>query len=121
MTGKNQIRSYGPGKFDTILDSHIYELSLAGCDDETGESETSGWFGILRGLKCCPPFSDVSASWELNEAELAYLREHPAGCIVSEDSQGFVSVEYFKTEKALDKRWNSICRYVEKFENETCE
>ena len=31
------IRPYGPGKFSTILDSYVYQVSLeGGCDDEIG-------------------------------------------------------------------------------------
>jgi hypothetical protein len=31
------IRPYGPGKFGTIVDSYVYELSLNGPDDECGD------------------------------------------------------------------------------------
>ena len=32
----SNIRPYGPGKFSHVIDEHVYELSLVGCDDETG-------------------------------------------------------------------------------------
>lgn len=42
------IRSYGPGKFDTILDAYVYDVSLNGADDECGESDSFGWFGMMK-------------------------------------------------------------------------
>lgn len=46
----NTIRSYGPGKFDTILDSYVYAVSLdGGTDDEAGDvSECGAWYGLMR-------------------------------------------------------------------------
>lgn len=102
----NGIRNYGPGKFDTMLDAYVYKLSLHGCDDECGESDTTGWHGILRGIQVDGAFCDVGASADVNEDEKQFLREHSAGAIVSEDSQGFVTVEYFDNEDKREKAWS---------------
>lgn len=100
-TATTGLRRYGPGKFDTMLDAYVYDLSLNGCDEETGESETTGWYGLLRGLLIDEPFLECT----LTAAEVDYVRAHAAGAIVSEDSQGFVHVEYFDTAIALDRAW----------------
>jgi len=99
------IRSYGPGKFDTILDSYVYSVSLdGGCDSECGSVDEGRWYGMLKSpiQYWRPP--DVP---ELNSAERAELTRY-AGVIVSECSQGFVSVEYFETAEALDLAWSDI-------------
>lgn len=114
---EDTIRSYGPGKFDTILDSYVYQLSLAGCDDEAGDVAGPGWYGLLRGFEVDGAFSDVSASAELNEAEKDVLRSS-AGAIVAEDDLGFVSVEYFETREKLDAAWQAIEQEVSSFYDE---
>jgi len=62
------IRPYGPGKFDTVLDAYVYELSLAGCDDEMGED--GRWYGLLKGIQVDGAFCDASSAQGLNTAEL---------------------------------------------------
>jgi hypothetical protein len=101
------IRPYGPGKFSTIVDAYVYDVLLdGGCDDECGESEAGGWFGLMRHGHSI--FRDHDPMLEtLTEAE-AELIKGCAGVIVSEDSQGFVSVEYFDTTEALEAEWARI-------------
>lgn len=107
------IRPYGPGKFDTIVDSYVYDLSLNGCDEETGEAETTGWYGRINGpFKLSEePFDQVDLTWEEK-----HLISTTAGCIISEDSQGFVSVEYFDSAAELEGAWCAIEGFVEKAE-----
>ena len=102
----DEIRPYGPGKFDTMLDAYLYELALNGCDGECGDSSDGTWYGLFRGFTVDGAFSDVSPG-RLNSAELDILRSS-VGCILSEDSQGFVSVEYFDTLDELDAKWAEI-------------
>ena len=49
MPNEDEIRSYGPGKFSTILDSYVYSVSLdGGCDEEEGSVDECGaWYGIM--------------------------------------------------------------------------
>jgi hypothetical protein len=43
MSTQQGIRPYGPGKFDTMLDAYVYDVSLdGGCDDEVGSVEENG-------------------------------------------------------------------------------
>lgn len=111
------IRPYGPGKFDTILDSYVYAVTLdGGCDDEIGDCNGFGWFGLMRNGRSI--FRDHDPALEsLNPAEQEQLTS-AAGVIVSEDSQGFVTVAYFDTEQALDARWRTLSRQAAQFEND---
>jgi len=104
------IRSYGPGKFDTIIDSYVYELSLNGADDEAGSVTENGiWYGLMRGLKVGGQFSDFTAEQlnEMNASEKAFLRAQK-GAIISENDQGFVTVDYYKDKASLEDEWATI-------------
>ena len=110
MDTNDTIRPYGPGKFDTILDSYVYSVSLdGGCDSECGSvDETGRWYGMMRGSLSLSHADKRDCDYfDLNSAERAELTKY-AGVIVSEDSQGFVSVEYFKTTEELDEAWSEI-------------
>lgn len=105
---KKEIRSYGPGKFSTILDSYVYSVSLdGGCDLEVGSVDENGyWCGLMRHGRTI--FRDHDPFLEaLNEAEQEQLTSS-AGVILTEDTQGFVYVEYFDTMDKLDAKWKSI-------------
>jgi hypothetical protein len=109
------IRSYGPGKFNTIVDSYVYQVSCdGGCDDERGSVNENGeWFGLMRHGSTI--FRDHDPLLEtLNEAEAEQIKSS-AGVILREDSQGFVHVEYFNSADALDKAWQEI---AEQFDND---
>ena len=115
----NTIRRYGPGKFDTILDSYVYQVSMDGClDEETGESETTGWYGIMQedsdgSLATAIAKAAYEGGETLTLGETEMILRDFAGVILSEDSQGFVSVEYFETKAALHKAWRRIEDAVE--------
>ena len=104
----DEIRPYGTGKFDTMLDAYVYAVSLdGGTDAECGSvHETGHWYGLMRHghtiFRDHDPFQEP-----LNDAERDLLLSS-AGCILSEDSQGFVSVEYFDTAAELDDAWAEI-------------
>lgn len=104
---KNTIRSYGPGKFNTILDSYVYGVSLdGGTDAECGSVDELGWYGLMRNGRTI--FKDHDPNLEpLNDAEKKLLTES-AGVILSEDSNGFVYVQYFETTMELNAAWSKI-------------
>jgi hypothetical protein len=102
------IRPYGPGKFSTILDSYVYSVSLdGGCDDEIGDvAETGAWYGLMRNGSTI--FRDHDPLLEsLNDDEQEKLTSC-AGVILSEDSNGFVTVAYYDTDQQLDKAWREV-------------
>src|SRR5438128_6733812 len=104
---QDKIRPYGPGKFNTILDSYVYQVSLeGGCDDEIGSVDEGGWFGLMRNGHTI--FRDHDPLLEtLNPAEQEKLTSS-AGVILSEDSQGFVCVDYYDTDAELDEAWDAL-------------
>lgn len=107
---KLNLTPYGPGKFSMMVDSVAYAVSLDGCDDETGDVESGGWFGLLRGaIQVDPPFADLTAQ-ELSADDRAYLAQFPGGVIIEEDSSGFVSVCYYRTEAGLNGAWGELNR-----------
>lgn len=97
----DDIRPYGLGKFNTIIDSVVYEASLGWCDEECGDATTVGWYGfLLFGVDGLQHFM-LKHTIGLNGAECEFLRKQ-AAAIIHEDDQGFVSVEYFEDlDKAL--------------------
>src|SRR5262245_13454359 len=102
------IRPYGPGKFDTVLDSYVYSVSLdGGCDSECGSvDETGRWCGLMRHGSTI--FRDHDPMLETLNSEEQEKLTGCAGVILSEDSQGFVSVDYFETQAELDAAWCAI-------------
>lgn len=110
-----EIRPYGPGKFDTLMDAAVYSLSLDGAnDDEAGSVEETGvWYGLVT----LGANSDVVVDQHcdpgdpLNAAEKRFLRRQ-AGCVISEDSEGFVRIEYFEKEEDLMKFWGDVVEVV---------
>lgn len=110
----NLRRNNKPGKFEDglIIDKYVYELSLAGCDDEAGEVHEHGaWYGLFRtGV-------DVSATarldMEMTDDEVNYLTSR-AGIIVCETDQGpdkkttKVLVEYFDSTEELERTWQDV-------------
>jgi hypothetical protein len=110
ITMVDEIRPYGPGKFDTILDAYVYGVTLqGGCDDECGDvSESGHWYGLMRGGSTIFQDHDPFAE-PLNEAEKELLASS-AGVVVSEDASGFVTVDYYDTDEALDAAWARVLR-----------
>lgn len=105
------IRPYGPGKFDTLLDAYLYNVSLDGCDEEIGDATETGWYGMMRG-----PFEYDPEYGELNGAERECLGL--AGVILCEGSTGFVTVDYYETEKELKQAWGLVLMSFEEEEEE---
>lgn len=99
-------RNEHPGKYEggLVIDEHVHGLTLEGWqDEECGDVSELGWFGLLKGPIDLPADVDVTAE------ERAFLGRI-AGAIVSEDNNGFVSVEYFANgdDDGRDDRWGVI-------------
>lgn len=115
------LRSYGPGKFNTVLDAYVYEATLDGPDEQCGDVETIGWYGLLRGPIEAGSLGKLDWDTEggLTHAEALWLADNAkAGVIVYENSQGFVSVDYINDRGVLAIRWDAIERGVEAYEEE---
>ncbi len=100
-----------PGKFDNDLDHAMYLLSLDGTDEECGDSTVDRWYGLMTNVT-----EDDTGT--LSPGAKQVMRrdsmKYPLHCIVSEDTQGFVSVDYFDSAKEAEEEWSDIeseCAY----------
>ena len=102
------IRPYGPGKFNTILDSYVYSVSLdGGADEEEGSVQDTGvWYGIMRNGRTI--FRDHDPLLETLTPEEQEQLTESAGVIITEDSCGFVYVEYFQSPELMETEWSRI-------------
>ena len=99
-------RSYGPGKFDSMVDSFLWDMSLEGwVDEEAGDVQTTGYYALFVGDVLDMATTGASGQGEiLTDVERDELRGTKA-IILSEDDQG---VEYFDSAKAARKKWKEI-------------
>lgn len=102
------IRGYGPGKFDTIIDSYLYTASLDGlgedCSDENGT-----WAGLMLGnLYKAVHTIALEENGTLTSEEAEFLRSH-AGAVLVENSQGFVSVDWYELAEEAQEVFEEIC------------
>lgn len=103
MPRETELTSFGPGKFDTLIDSLAYDLIK---DENAGDVSEIGFiYTLLRGidLRDIEGETDVDME-ELSDGDKAFIRAHKAGIIFYEDDQGIV-VSWFSSKKELDKVW----------------
>jgi len=106
------IRSYGPGKFYTILDSYAYEVALDGLDEEASYGDGNGWYGLIWLDKdACERINEIAAENkdQLTEEEEEMLDEHVA-IIFYERSDGIVEADWFDdaSRDSVMERWQDI-------------
>ncbi len=101
------IRPCGPGKFNTVLDSYVYDVSLGGCcDDEISSEYDRTYHCLMRNGRSI--FVDHDPMLEsLTAAEQEQLTSS-AGVILTETGDGSVYVEYFDTMAELDAAWGTL-------------
>lgn len=99
---------YGLGKYNLNADAWLHSLET---DDETGDCETTGWYGLYRTEVCGSIGFTVDAKdkteFVLSAEDIEFI-ESRIGAIAYEDSQGFVTVEWFASTVELDKAWSAI-------------
>lgn len=106
MSNDRGIRSYGPGKFDTLLDSWFYAVSLDGAES-IGEAETDSSYTLIEN----PTLEEIDNAARDDGDSLTYeekqevLRLKKGGVILHENNQGFVSSEYYYSKVELDSAW----------------
>jgi hypothetical protein len=107
------IRRYGPGKFNTILDSVIYQMIGEGMGDEScGDVSEVGFYAEKIGLgpdavKEAERIIDENGDGPLTDEERKMIEES-VGAIMAENDQGFVTVDYYDKEKEFDKDWAEV-------------
>jgi hypothetical protein len=113
-----------PGKFSSPLDEYMYMISLGGnCDESLGDVQEHGvHYCRMNEVE----FADVvQAAFDSGEdehsARKAWQREFGMRLrgdtipvvIVSEDSQGFVSVSYYTSARDGDRQWAEVERDID--------
>ena len=110
------IRRYGPGKFNTIVDSVIYGMVNSGMGNESiGDVSEIGFYAesILLGPDAVKDAEDEAKEFaphtegELTKEEKDLIRESYAAIMV-ENEQGFVSVDYYDTKKEYEDDWKQL-------------
>jgi hypothetical protein len=112
------IRSYGPGKFDTIIDGYVYDFAIdGGVDEEESYPEGGGWYGLVmlddsarEAIRQAVHYTDD----ELTEEEEDLLDDSEA-IILFERSDGIVEADWFSSRKEALDEWAGI---QEEFEEE---
>lgn len=85
------------GKFACEADEFVWDISLDGGIEEYGSVDEGRWYGRIE-------FSNKDIAYLLPmEIDASYA-------IVSEDSQGFVYVEYFQDADKWERAWEEIIR-----------
>jgi CO dehydrogenase/acetyl-CoA synthase beta subunit len=115
------IRSYGPGKFYTVLDSYAYEVSGdGGADEEASYGEGNGWYGLLwvdKNLSESIREIAKENDDELTEEEEDLLKSSKA-VIFFERSDGIVEADWFDTKDEAEKAWANVLVDTEEGEEE---
>lgn len=104
----DEVRTLGPGKFSTVPDEYVWQVSLdsGGCDEELSMGEGMGWAGLFRNGRTVFKDHDPGLE-ELNEAERALI-QGAAIIILREDEQGFASVSYYEDEEEGVEAWEEV-------------
>lgn len=112
----NGIRTYGPGKFYTLLDSYAYGVTLdGGADREASYEEGQGWYGFL-GID--PDTVErireeaLEHSDQLTREEGELLRSSVA-VIFFERSDGIVESDWYDRISEADAAWDQVEAEVE--------
>lgn len=115
------IRSYGPGKFYTVLDSYAFGVTLDdGADEEESYPEGGGWYGLLWVDESTRNAVRENASEDddqLTSEEEELLRESVA-VIFFERSDGIVSADWYDGRKEAEDEWATIQEEFEESEEE---
>jgi len=120
MAEETGIRRYGPGKFDTIIDSYAYGVTLDGADEEVVLGEGNGWYGLLQLDKTTRDRIHQAAHYEEDDLteEESDLLEDSAAVIFFERSDGIVESDWFDDMGKTKKAWDQIEADVEEDEDE---
>lgn len=102
------------------LTEFLWDMSLdQGHDEETGESETTGWFALFD---WSTPDSkeemiEFAKQFDCTDEEIAIINES-VGAILSQVSSGLKDVKTFNSIDKLNEAWEEILSDTETDENE---
>lgn len=102
-----------PGKFSDTIE----ELCYHNPDQELGESDGFGWYGLVSGF-LLPDARELAASDNVDSDEFESDAEEydwPLNAIISEDSQGFIRMETYKNNRDAMREWHKLEQDYETF------
>jgi len=104
------IRPYGPGKFNTLLDSYASTVTLDGGADEEAHTEGSGYYGFVRldhSFRGAVRDAAEENNDDLTPAELTML-DTAVAIIFHERTDGIVESDWFDNMDDADEQWAAI-------------
>lgn len=117
------IRGYGPGKFNTILDSLVFELEP---DETVGNLDELGVYWLNTFESSIDIQAALNEIWnsafrkgytELTSEEVKRIKESRV-IILKESDDGFVYVNYYKDKQKGMDRWKWIEKLYSEFYEE---
>lgn len=105
------------GKFNSKVDEYLYSFSLEErLNDEIGSVDEIGWFGKINVKEnAIIPSPEEIKEFCLSSKDVKFLNAIKTGCIVEEDSNGFVHIDFFDEFNLLDETWNEIVKMYNNF------
>jgi hypothetical protein len=115
------IRSYGPGKFYTVIDSYAYSVTLdGGADEDESEPDGGGWYSLLwidNDTRKVVRQNARERGDTLTGEEEDLLKDSEA-VIFFERSDGIVEADWFDNRKEAEDAWAEILAEFEGEEEE---
>jgi len=111
------IRPYGPGKFNTMVDSYANSVTLDGGADEEIHLDDDGYYGFVRlnhSVRGAVKDEAEANNDQLTQAEEDFLAKN-AAVIFFERSDGIVETDWFEDLEDAEEKWSEI---EEDFEGE---
>jgi len=97
----------------------LYNISLNGCCDSTGECDGPGWYARIDATQ---DELVKAVGEEYREQIVEEIEGRPeVFAILREDNYGLVSYDGYDTEKQRDKSWRGVERRVESFYDQSGE
>lgn len=114
------LRPYGPGKYDFIVDAILDVVSFA---EECGDVDSTGSHYKLIDSAPDPDEireAELLTGEALTDDERAFLTGL-SGVIIVTDTYGFVTVEHYESADALQKAWKHATENDALFDDRMCE
>ena len=92
------------------MKNFLWDLSMdAGHDEETGDSETTGWYALFDWSSDPDEFVELAKEYGLTSTRVAStdIRQR-AGAIISQTSDGTIRLSLFSTKKELMEEWDIL-------------
>ena len=107
----DEIRPYGPGKFNTLVDSLVWNfLQTNGSEEELAEPGF-GWRAVVQLAEGETPLNilvqEANPQQPLNVAEATFLQAQ-VGFIAAEAQDGSVDIDYFDDPGDLETAWTAV-------------